>query len=320
MTKPKILCMADLSASPSALAPLKDSADVTELAASREKLLGTISEFDIYIASLHIEFDQAVFEKATNLRAIVTPSTGLDHIDTSLAAERGITILSLKEETAFLESVTATAELAWALLLATIRRLPWAFEEAKQGNWARDAFRGRQLSGKTLGILGYGRLGRIVAEYGKAFRMRVIACDIKEIQAAPGVQLVDFQTLLAESDVLTLHIHLTEANRGLFDEAAFAGMKRGAVLINTSRGAIINEAALLQALDSCHLTGAGLDVIDGEWLTDLAAHPLIRYANSHDNLLISPHIGGVTWESQAMTLEFMVDKLKRHLLETGPIN
>lgn len=320
MKKFRILCMADLAASPGALAPLQAIAEVVQLPANRESLLARIGDFDIYIASLHIQFDSEFFDRATRLKAIATPSTGLDHIDTALAIKRNIQILSLKEETDFLDSVTATAELAWALLLATVRRLPWAFAEAQKGHWARDEFRGHQLSSKTLGILGYGRLGKIVAEYGKAFRMRVIACDKCELSPAPGVQMVGFETLLAESDVLSLHIHLTPENRGLLDSYAFAKTRTGAVLINTSRGAIIDETALLQALESGRLAGAGLDVIDGEWSTDLASHPLIRYANSHDNLLISPHIGGVTWESQAMTLEFMVQKLKTYLTETSPVS
>jgi len=219
----------------------------------------------------------------------------------------------LRHDTEFLDSITATAELAWGLLLATVRRLPWAFDAAKAGHWARDGYRGHQLSGKTLGILGYGRLGRIVAEYGKAFRMRVIACDVREVKAADGVQMVDFDTLLRESDVLSLHIHLTEENRGIINAETFAKMKLGAVLVNTSRGAIIDEKAFLDALLSGRLGGAGVDVIEGEWDEDLSRHPLIRYANEHENLVISPHIGGVTHESQRMVYEHTVSKLVDYL-------
>jgi D-3-phosphoglycerate dehydrogenase len=257
--------------------------------------------------------ERQVLERASRLRVIATSSTGLDHIDLSAAKERNVTVLSLKEDTEFLDKITATAELAWALLLATVRRLPWAFDTAKQGIWARDRWRGRQISGKTLGVLGYGRLGRMIAEYGKAFRMRVIACDVRQVKPAEDVEMVDFDTLLRESDVLSIHIHLTEENRGLIDAEAFAKMKKGAYLVNTSRGAIVDEEALLQALLSGHLGGAALDVIEGEWRRDLNEHRLIRYASERDNLVITPHIGGITHESQKMAYERTARKLADYL-------
>jgi D-3-phosphoglycerate dehydrogenase len=285
------------------------------LPATQSTLRERIGEFEVYFASLHLRADADVLARATRLRVIATPSTGLDHLDLEVAAARGIEIVSLKEETAFLDGVTATAELAWALLLAVARRLPAAAGAANAGHWARDTFRGHQMSDKTLGILGYGRLGRIVAEYGKAFRMRVLVCDRQSITPAPGVRPVDFDTLLREADALSIHIHLSEENWGLFDAAAFSRMKPGAFLINTSRGAILDEMALRDALQSGRLGGAGLDVIHGEWRDDLENHPLIRYAAEHDNLVIVPHIGGITHESQRMAFEFTARKLRR-LLES----
>lgn len=125
-------------------------------------------DIDAYFASLHIRLDREMLERSDRLRVIATPSTGTDHIDLKAAAERGVTVLCLKDDLELLRRITATAELAWALLLATVRRLPWAFASAQRGQWARDGFRGHQLSGKTLGILGYGRLGVMVARYGLA--------------------------------------------------------------------------------------------------------------------------------------------------------
>lgn len=149
--------------------------------------------------------------------------------------------------------------------------------------------------------------------------MTVIACDVKPVDVPEWVEQVDFDRLLVESDVLSVHVHLTAENRRLLSREALARMKPGAYLVNTSRGGILDEAALIAALESGHLGGAGLDVIDGEWDSDLANHPLIQYANRHDNLVISPHTGGVTYESQRMALEFMVEKLRRYILEhSGP--
>lgn len=126
--------------------------------------------------------------------------------------------------------------------------------------------------------------------------------------------MVDLDALLNESDVVSVHIHLTEDNRGLLNQERLARMKPGAVLINTSRGAIIDEGALVTALESGGLGGAGRDVVDGEWRDDLADHPLVRYAREHENLVISPHTGGITYESQAAALEFTVGKLKQQIL------
>jgi D-3-phosphoglycerate dehydrogenase len=309
----RVLDLAETFFCPEALDPLREIADVISLPPSAEALAQHLPDCHAYLATLHARLTREIIETCPHLRVIATPTTGLDHLDMEAAAEHGITILSLKDDTEFLDSVTSTAEMTWALLLATVRRLPWSFSAAQRGEWARDRFRGHQLSGMTLGILGYGRLGRIVAQYGLAFRMKVIACDIAPVHPAPGVEMVDADTLLRESDIVSIHIHLTDETRGMFDAAAFARMKPTAYLLNTSRGAIVDEAAFLQALQSGQIAGAGVDVIEGEWRDDLATHPLIEYARTHENLVISPHTGGITFESQRMTIEHIVAKLIEHL-------
>lgn len=313
----RILSMADIAASPNVLDPLRELGEVVQLAPSQEGLESAIPEFDAFFTPLTVQSNRTVLEKASRLRAIATASTGTDHIDVPFAVSKNIAVVSLKDDIEFLSRLTATAELAWALLLATVRRLPAAVSAAKAGNWARDGFRGRQISGKTLGIVGYGRLGKMVAEYGKAFRMRVLVCDRGPIAASEGIEQVDFERLIRVADVISIHIHLTEENRNLFSKEVFQKMKDGAVLVNTSRGAIVDESALLEALNNGKISGAGLDVIEGEWREDLADHPLIQYANAHENLIISPHIGGVTYESQALALARIVEKLA-DFLRTNP--
>jgi D-3-phosphoglycerate dehydrogenase len=305
----RVLNMAETDLFPGLWEPLAGLAEVVTVPADAQALADLLPDFDAYFATLHARLTAEIIRQSPRLKVVATPSTGLDHLDLDTLDECGVTLLSLKEDTAFLDSITATAEMAWGLLLAVARRLPWSFAAAQRGEWARDRFRGTQLSGKTLGILGYGRLGRIVAEYGRAFRMEVLACDTRAVAPAPGVRLVDLDTLLGASDVLSVHIHLTEANRHFLDAAAFARMKPGAILVNTSRGGIVDEAALLAALESGRLAGAGLDVIEGEWREDLVDHPLIRYASTHENLVISPHTGGVTVESQRLTAAHMIAKL-----------
>jgi D-3-phosphoglycerate dehydrogenase len=309
----KVLNLADITFCLDVFETLQPVADVVSMPASPEILRENIAGFDAYFATLHARCDRGVLERAANLRVIATASTGLDHIDLEAARERGVEILSLKDDIEFLNSITATAEMTWALLLAVARRLPWSFAAACDGRWARDEFRGAQLSGKTLGVLGYGRLGRMTAEYGRAFGMQVLACETKPVQPAPDITMVDLPTLLRESDVLSVHVHLTPQNRGLLGRDELLSMKQGAILLNTSRGAIIDEAALLDQLQRGHLGGAGLDVIDGEWMDDLSSHPLIRHAKAHQNLVISPHTGGVTIESQRSTMAYSVAKLKNFL-------
>ena len=309
----RVLNMADTTSCPDVFRKLEDIAEVASLPPDQDTLRRRLRDFDAYFASLHVRADREAMERSPRLRVIVTPSTGTDHIDLDAAAERGIRVLSLKDDPELLERITATAELAWGLLLATVRRLPWAFAAARAGRWARDRFRGHQLSGKTLGVLGYGRLGRMVARYGLAFGMRVLACDVRDVAPENGVTMADFDTLLRESDVLSVHVHLTDGNRGLIGAEALAKMKPGAVLINTSRGAIVDESALLEALRCGRLGGAGLDVICGEWDANLAEHPLVRHANEHEDLVITPHVGGVTFESQRMAMEHAVRKLLKFL-------
>ena len=275
---------------------------------TREALLQNIGSFDGYISSLKIRLDDEVLDKAANLKAVFTPSTGLDHLDLKAIGDRGIPVFATKYDLDILERITSTAEMALALLLGVVRRVPWAHGAAMEGKWAREAFRGHQLSGKTMGILGYGRLGKMMADYAKALRMQVIACDIKPIEAE-GVEQVTFEELLERSDVISIHVHLNETTTGMIDKAAFDKMKDGVFIVNTARGGIIDETALLEAVESGKVAGAGLDVIDGEWMEDIGRHPLIRYAREHDNLLISPHTGGTCYEAQYITAENVIKKI-----------
>ncbi len=315
--------LADLTACPDSLESLAQLGEITTLPASAPlpEIMRELASCDLYFASLELRLTRSLLEASPRLRFIVTPSTGLDHIDLVAATELGKEVISLKGETDFLGSITATAEQAWGLLLAAVRMIPAGHAAAVRGDWGRDRFRGRQLSGKTLGVLGYGRLGRIVADYGRAFRMRVIACEADPmVKFPPDVAPVNFGTLLRESDVISIHIHLSEENRHLFGRSAFSQMKPGAVVVNTSRGAIIDEAALLDALASGRVSAAGLDVIDGEWEPDLNAHPVICYAREHPNVVVSPHVGGVTFESQGAAFRFVAEKASKRVMASPPFS
>jgi D-3-phosphoglycerate dehydrogenase / 2-oxoglutarate reductase len=294
----RVLNLNETAHAPGCLDALRGVAEVTTLPATPGTLARALPEHDAYLASLDVRLTRTLIERCPRLRAVATPSTGSDHIDCACLAERGIAFISLRDDPAMLERIPCTAELTWALLLAVTRRVPWSFASVCEGAWARDRFRGQRLAGLTLGVLGYGRLGRKVSGYGLAFGMRVLACDTAPVAVAAGVERVTFDTLLARSDVLSVHVHLTPENRGLLDRAALARMKPGAILLNTSRGGVVDEDALREALESGRLGGAGLDVLDGEPDFDPAAHPLVRYARTHDTVVITPHIGGATRAAQ----------------------
>jgi phosphoglycerate dehydrogenase-like enzyme len=295
-----VLVAAELAHLPETCGILAAAFDVRELRPATAAALATaLRDADAYFATLAVRLTADMVAAAPRLAVVATPSTGLDHLDLDALAARGVALVSLKHERALLDRITATAELAWALVLACARRLPAAFDASRSGRWARDELRGHQLAGKTCGIVGCGRLGSMVADYARAFRMTVLGHDVADVRL-PGTEHVSLDELLARSDVVSLHIHLTEANRGLLDRQRLGRMKPGALLVNTSRGAIVDEAAVIESLAAGRLAAYGTDVVDGEWRTDLADHPLVRRAREHGDVVITPHVGGITHESQAM--------------------
>ncbi len=312
MKKPVLVCAADLSHLPAVEELLEASFELRRARpATPDNLARLLPQADAYFAALEVQLTEELISLAPLLQVIATPSTGLDHLDLAAAAAHDIAVLGLKDERALLDRITATAELAWALALACARRLPESFDAARRGHWARDELRGRQLAEKTFGIIGCGRLGTIIADYARAFRMSVLGYDLRDVRIE-GVDPVPLDELLACSDVVSLHIHLTEANRGFMNRNRLRRMKPGSILINTSRGAIVDESAVLDALNTGPLAAYGTDVIEGEWRDDLDRHPLVRHARERGNVVITPHIGGVTFESQAMAYEHTAGMLIEH--------
>ena len=296
--------------SPAAAQRLEQAGRVIWADLNRPQLLSSLSETQLLWVRLRHQIDREVLDAAPYLRAIATPTTGLTHIDVAYAERRGIRILSLRGETAFLEKIFATAEHTAALALALVRHLPQSVEHVREGSWNRDLFRGRELHGKTAGIVGLGRIGRMVAKYFQAFGMTVLATDSAYNQSpVADVPLLPLDELLSRSDLVTIHVSLTDKTRGFFGKTQFARMKRGAWFLNSSRGELIDEVALLAGLQEGTIAGAALDVLSEERSSGMANHPLVAYARTHGNLLITPHIGGCTFESMEQTEEFLAGKV-----------
>ena len=213
-------------------------------------------------------------------------------------------MLSLRDETEFLHQFRGTAEQTIGLMLALLRRVPVAVNHVNAGGWNRDVFRGPELNGSTVGVLGYGRLGSVVAGHLAAFGAHVRICDPHVSKSA----VTGLEELLQNSDIVTVHINFTERNRGFIGRAQFDAMRSGAYFINTSRGELIDEAALLAALKSGHLAGAALDGLTNKQ-AGVAWKSLVAYARSHENLIITPHTGDCAVESPKKMKRLMVERL-----------
>lgn len=293
------------------------SHDVTYATLSQPDLANEIQEYDVVICGLGLTFDRSVLDKSKNLKVIATATTGLDHIDTVHASKSGITVLSLRDDAEFLRSITGTAELAFGLLIDLARKSPFAFDDVRLGKWDREAFRGHMLHGKVLGIVGAGRLGAMMATYGHAFGMKILFVDPNvETLAVPAAR-VSLGTLLKESDAVSLHVHLLPETENIMDAAAIEKMKPSAYLINTARGGLVDEPAVLMALQDSRIAGYAADVLARELSfknNSIPDDPLVEYAKRHSNCIIVPHIGGMTHESRAATDKRIAQKLAEYLM------
>lgn len=233
----------------------------------------------------------ALLAQAPSLVVVGRAGVGVDNIDVEEATRRGIVVVNAPTG-----NTVAAAEHTVALLLAVARRIPQAHASLQRGEWKRPLFLGAQVRGKTLGIIGLGRVGSQVAQRAQGLQMRVIAYDpfvSAEMAQQMGVTLVPLERLLREADFVSLHVPLTPATRHLIGEQQLALMKPGAYLINTARGEVVDEEALLRALEEGRLAGAALDVFRVE--PPPPDHPLLR----HPKVVVTPHLGASTEEAQA---------------------
>jgi phosphoglycerate dehydrogenase-like enzyme len=262
-------------------------------------------------ASMQVTFDRALLAHAPNLRAISTATTGADHIDAKFLAERGVPLLTLAGEKEILHNLTPAAELSWALLMACSRQFRGGIRNVLEGHWLREKFPGMMLKGKLLGLIGCGRIGSWMARYACAFDMDVIGYDPYADVVPDQIRKTGLDELLSSADFVSVHVPLNEQTRGMIGRREFARIKPGAIFINTSRGAVTDEDALLSALVEGRLAAAGLDVLEGEPNIDL--HPLVEYARTHDNLIITPHIGGFSPDAVKVVVRHAAQRILKVL-------
>ena len=274
-----------------------------------QDLLERVKKAEILWVGLSHDISATVIGRAKKLRIIVSPTTGLDHIDLAECKKRGVTILSLVGEREFLNTVWATAEHTVGLILSLLRGIPHAVQHTMEGGWDRTRFVGTELRGKMVGIVGFGRVGKQVFNLLIHFGCRFLFAEVPgRVNPESRFPLTD---VLEGSDIVLLHTADQD-----FNTIEFEQMKKGSYFINTARGRRVSETALLDALKCGHLAGAALDVIRGEYMPDQWRKwdALQDYARlCPHKLILTPHIGGYTKESLRSTERFMQLKLKRYL-------
>ena len=290
---------------------LKVYFEVDTTPVNKENLHSVFQSCDVFWFRLGYKIDQQLLHQNQRCKVLATPVTGIDHIDEQLCTQYGIRIIYLKGEVEFLKEVRATAEHTILITLALMRQLYKAVEDVLHLNWRRDLFRGNELYRKKVGIIGYGRLGSIVGSYFRIMGCNIHAYDINEREYPNYIQQeTSIRTLIKNCDVITLHIPYNEKNHHFINRELFKLFTPNKILINTSRGGVINEKALLEVLEMKSIGGVALDVLERE--PDIRNNPLVLLASVQNNILITPHIGGNTYESFQKTEEFLAQKVISH--------
>ncbi len=256
----------------------------------RDETLAALPGADALIIRSATKADAALIAAADQLKIIARAGVGVDNVDLDAASAKGIAVANTPEG-----NTVATAEFAFGLMLALARQIPQAYDSMVAGKWDRKTFMGTELRGKTLGVVGFGRIGRAVAKRAQAFDMNVVAYDpfvpadaVRAVQVTP----VSLDELYAQADFITLHSVVTDENRNMINASTMAKMKKGVRIVNAARGALINEADLAEAIKSGQVAGAALDVYSEE--PPPAGHPLVNLPG----VIHTPHLAASTEEAQ----------------------
>ncbi|MDV3293082.1 MAG: hydroxyacid dehydrogenase [Nitrososphaerales archaeon] len=268
---------------------------------SRDDLLRAVGGYEVLVVRSRTKVDRELLENAPRLKLVARPGTGLDNVDVEYAMSRGIQVVNSPESL-----VEAVAEQVTLLMLALSRRVVGADESTRAGRWEKESFMGVELKGHVLGIVGLGRIGRRIGEIARTLGMTLLVYDVvtisSEVITSLSCRVVGIDELFSSSDYVTLHVPMTEQTRHMVDARRLGTMKKSAFIINTSRGGVIDEPALSQALESGRLAGAALDVFEKE--------PPSGKILTAPNVLLTPHISGQTVEAQASAITVVGEKIR----------
>jgi len=274
--------------SPSAIKRMQDAGiDVEDLSdLPKDELINRVKDFDVMVVRSATKVRKPMIDRMERMKLILRGGVGLDNIDVDYAKQKGIRVGNTPSA-----SSRSVAELTIGHMLALSRHIVRGTQSIKEGKWEKKALKGIELLGKTLGIIGIGRIGKEVAKIAKALGMKVIAYD-PYVREANDAEFVDFDTLLKNSDYISIHVPLTDETKYLLDKTEFEKMKDGVIVINCARGGVVNEAALLEAMKRGKVGGAGIDVFEEE-------PPKPSELLNLPNVSFTPHIGAATSEAQA---------------------
>ncbi|WP_120716178.1 phosphoglycerate dehydrogenase [Tsuneonella amylolytica] len=311
MTKPKVLISDKMD--PNAAKIFEErGCDVDVITGETpEQLIARIGEYDGLAIRSSTKVTPEILDAATNLKVIGRAGIGVDNVDIPYASGKGVVVMN----TPFGNSIT-TAEHAIALMFALARQIPEANERTQEGEWPKNAFMGVEVTGKTLGLIGAGNIGSIVASRALGLRMKVIAFDpflTEERAVELGVEKVDLDALLARADFITLHTPLTDQTRNILSAENLAKTKKGVRIVNCARGGLIDEAALKEGLESGHIAGAALDVFATEPAKE---SPLF----GTKNFICTPHLGASTTEAQVNVALQVAEQMADYLVNGGVTN
>lgn len=288
---------------------LGEDFDLVRVAPEPEVLLPAFQKCTVYLdASMKVPISESDIGTANDLRLIVTATTGATHIDQNALAARRIPLLTLKGQHQFLRNLTPAAEHSWALLMACARRLRGAVSHVLNGGWERVEFPGLMLKGRTLGLIGMGRIGTWMSRYAAAFGMSVVYYDPYAEDVSADVEPLSLEELVCCSDIISIHVHVTEETKGMINQDLLDRFKPGVVFINTSRAELVDEAALVKALKEGRISAVGTDVLLGE--PHIENSPLWQYSQESENVLITPHIGGYCPDAVDKVVEFSSQRVR----------
>lgn len=279
-----------------------------------EELYPIISDYDAIYTNPNkskVYIGKDLLKHASSLKVISTASTGTNHIDKDYTSSEGIEVLSLTEERDVITKITSTAEHAFALTMASLRKIVQSHTNSMKGEWDYTNYIGRQMNMLNIGVLGYGRLGSLYAHYSKSFGANVYALDpYVEIRDEGIKQLDSLKELSQVSDILSIHVHVNEETKGMINYRFLAEMKNDVTIINTSRGEIINESDLVSFLEENKSASFATDVLTDE-IRNRQDSPILNYAKeSPDQVTITQHIGGMTREAQEIAYQHAAQMLK----------
>lgn len=267
-----------------------------------------LNQYDAIFTKFNYEINKRFLLKAKNLKYIISNVTGLDAIDIIQAKKQGIKIFSLKNKKKFLRNITSTSEFTFALMLSLLRKIPYAHNSVINKIYDRYSYVGNNLKDKTLGIIGFGRNGKLIYKYAKSFSMKVIFVDKNYKGKAKGN--VPLNYLLKNSDIITLNVDLNKSTKNLIDNKKLKLINKNAFLINTSRCEIVNQKDLFEALKKDKIAGFASDFLEQKNFTyTTISKKLIKLAKNKKNVIFTPHLGGATYESMFQTEEFVFKQL-----------